>query len=82
MIARWLTLQVEPSYGIRVFGFSGLERWNETVEWTGLEWWNGMEWNGGTIEDLSATCIIHGLSLNCIASYANNILVILVRGHA
>ena len=24
----------------RVFGFGGLEQWNGTVEWTGLERWN------------------------------------------
>ena len=39
-----------------------------------------MEWNGGMIEDLSATHIIHSSSLNRIASHVNNILVILVWG--
>ena len=41
-----------------------------------------MEWNGGMIEDLSATHVIHSSSLYCIASHVNNILVILVCGSA
>ena len=35
----------------------GMERWNGTVEWNGMEWngtveWNGMEWNGTNSETL------------------------------
>ena len=32
-----------------MFEFGGLERWNGTVEWTGLDWNGGLEWNGMNI---------------------------------
>ena len=35
-------------YCLRVSLFDGMERWNGTVEWNGMER-NGMEWNGTVV---------------------------------
>ena len=58
--------------------WTGTMEWNGGMDWTGMVEWNGMErWNDrGPV----STRIIHGSSLNRIASHVNNVLVVLVRG--
>ena len=35
-----ITVKTQNNHG-QVFGFGGIEQWNGTVDWTGLDW-NGM----------------------------------------